>query len=113
MQKSGFFIFLIASCMSPCFAGEWVQVNAGPRWSPRSGHSSVVFSDKMWVMGGINQQSPSPGDLFNDVWYSGDGIQWTQATNAAAWSPRREHSSLVYNNKIWVIGGSGANNSRK
>lgn len=83
-------------------AGEWVQVNAGPHWSPRFAHTSVVFQNKMWVMGGVNNS----GSL-NDVWSSNDGINWTESTGSAPWSPRYYHSSVVFDNKIWVIGGWG------
>ena len=41
----------------------------------------------------------------NDVWYSSDGINWYQATPNANFSKRQSHSSVVFNNKIWVIGG--------
>jgi len=42
----------------------------------------------------------------NDVWYSTNGTTWTQATAHAAWSPRRSHTSVVYDGKMWVIGGT-------
>ncbi|MDZ7718756.1 MAG: hypothetical protein U5K72_08075 [Balneolaceae bacterium] len=41
----------------------------------------------------------------NDVWYSTDGVQWTQATDDAGFEPRVGHKSVVFDNKIWVIGG--------
>jgi hypothetical protein len=31
---------------------------------------------------------------------------WTEVTGTAGWSTRRYHSSVVYNNNIYVIGGS-------
>ena len=54
----------------------------------------------MWGIGGF--QTPYAR---NDVWYSSDGINWTQATASAAWTPRTEHTSVVFSGKIWVIGG--------
>ena len=54
----------------------------------------------MWVLGGYH------GSLRNDVWYSSDGVSWTQATANAPWVARGEHRSIVFNNKIWVLGGS-------
>ncbi|MEM5853852.1 MAG: DUF2341 domain-containing protein, partial [Candidatus Aenigmatarchaeota archaeon] len=71
--------------------------NAG--WRARYAHTSVVFNNKIWVIGGYD------GSYKNDVWYSSDGINWTQATSNAGWSARYSHSSVVFNNKIWVIGG--------
>jgi len=57
--------------------------------------SSVIYNNLMWVMGGY------AGGYKNDVWYSSDGITWTQATAAAAFSTRILHSSVVYNNLMW------------
>jgi N-acetylneuraminic acid mutarotase len=43
--------------------------------------------------------------MLNDAWYSADGKTWTQATAAAAFPARASHSSVVFNNEMWVIGG--------
>jgi hypothetical protein len=75
---------------------NWTQATSAAPWSGRSGHASVVYDDKMWVLG---------GDDKNDVWYSADGINWTEATPAAAWEGRSLHTAVVYDNKMWVIGG--------
>ncbi len=82
---------------------SWTQsMIPGVQFTPRAGHTSVVFDNKIWVIGGI--------DLFfnNDVWYSSDGINWKIATPSAPtaqFSKRFSHASVVYDNKIWVIGG--------
>jgi hypothetical protein len=63
------------------------------------GHQSVVFDEKMWVIGGFADSNK------NDVWSSTDGISWTTATDEAAFSGRDDHQSVVFDEKIWVIGG--------
>jgi len=83
----------------------WTQATGAAAFSPRYGHTSVVFDNKMWVIGG----GGAPGvntDYRNDVWYSSDGVMWTQATGAAAFSARIYHTSVVFDNKMWVIGGN-------
>ena len=72
-------------------------------WSARHFHETLVFGDKMWVMGGIASNISSTG--FNDVWSSTDGATWTKATDAAGWSPRRGHAAVAFGSKIWVLGG--------
>src|SRR3989339_11285 len=79
----------------------------GQRWE----HSSVAFDGKMWVIGGTNGGTSS--NYKNDVWYSVDGVTWTQAIASASFSPRRGHASLVFDNKMWVIGGFDSNYDRK
>ena len=40
----------------------------------------------------------------NDVWYSSDGANWTNAPGTP-WSARRGFGCVVFDNKIWVIVG--------
>jgi hypothetical protein len=85
------------------YAGEgsnWTQATDSAGWSPRANHTSVVFDNKMWVLGGEDEY-----DIRNDVWYSVDGVNWTQTTSSAGWSPRYNHTSVVFDNKMWVLGG--------
>jgi len=86
---------------------DWTEATAAAQWSERNRHTSLVFDDKMWVIGGFDNNAPDcPGVTeCNDVWYSTDGIDWTQAVAAAQWSERYSHTSLVYDNRMWVIGG--------
>ncbi len=79
----------------------WTAATYNAPWSSRYGHSSVVFDNKIWVIGGW-----SGNGYKNDVWYSSDGVNWTQATANAAWSARGYHSSVVFQNKMWVLGGN-------
>ena len=76
-------------------SGNWTRTTGNASWTRRYSFPSVVFDNKIWVMGGDH----------NDVWYSSDGVNWVQATSSAPWSARRGHTSVVFDNKIWVIGG--------
>jgi hypothetical protein len=82
----------------------WHCATTSAGWSERSGHTSVVFDNKMWVLGGTNGSNSK-----NDVWFSTDGVNWTRATVYAGWSERYGHTSVVFDNKMWVIGGSYRN----
>jgi hypothetical protein len=69
--------------------------------SPRYNHSSVVFNNKMWILGGTG------AFYFNDVLSSDNGGDWeiVSGLNITPWSGRYGHTSVVFDNKIWVIGG--------
>jgi uncharacterized membrane protein len=84
---------------APPVSVTWTRATAAAGWSARCGHTSVVFDNKIWVMGGLD------GNYKNDVWYSSDGVNWTQATASAGWSARTYHTSVVFDGKMWVIGG--------
>uniref|UniRef100_A0A7C6A8F3 PKD domain-containing protein n=1 Tax=candidate division WOR-3 bacterium TaxID=2052148 RepID=A0A7C6A8F3_UNCW3 len=77
-------------------SGTWHLATPSAQWSARCNHTSVVFNNKIWVLGGYYE---------NDVWYSTDGVNWTRATASAGWSGRYGHTSVVFDNKIWVLGG--------
>ena len=78
----------------------WQLATDSAGWSARSSHTSVVFDNKLWVIGGYDGSSK-----LNDVWYSTDGLSWAQAAARAGWSGRTVHTSVVFDDKLWVIGG--------
>ena len=82
-----------------------VPANGPSNLSVRFGHSSVVFKDKMWVIGG---NGGSATMLLNDVWSGEDGITWGQSAANAPFQERWLHTSVVFDDKIWVIGGNSA-----
>ena len=89
----------------PLFAQvAWTQADSSAVPGIRSGHGSIVFDNRIWVLGGAQ----TPYVYRNDVWYSSDGSTWTRATAAAGWSPRYGHTSVVFKDKMWVIGGRDA-----
>ena len=83
----------------------WQQATNSARWSARNRQTSLVFNNRMWVLGG-NVIVEGESKYFNDVFYSADGITWREATTDAKWNARQEHSSVVFKSKMWVLGGS-------
>jgi hypothetical protein len=84
-------------------------------WGDRVTHYVLSYHGKIWLMGG-QQITAFTGDngVFNDVWNSADGINWTQVTTNAGWSPRGQIlGSVVFNDKMWVIGGGTFNDPRQ
>lgn len=90
---------------------NWTKTSiVGIHFSERSGHQVLVFNDKMWVIGG--SAASSGGTVrSNEIWSTSDGANWTEETIIGNhFSGRSGHQSLIFNNKLWVIGGSdGAN----
>lgn len=82
---------------------DWKLETADAGWSPRAYQQAVVLNDKIYVLGGGNYVPEYSAK--NDVWSSTDGVNWTQETGAAPWSPRIWFSSVVYRDHIWVMGG--------
>ncbi len=89
---------------------QWTQVTAAAPWAPRAYLQAIAFNDKIYVLGGGNY-SPFYA-AHNDVWSSSDGKHWEQVTAEAEWSPRIWFSSVVYRDRMWVLGGWSNNPSR-
>jgi hypothetical protein len=89
---------------------RWMLVNGNAPWGNRALHHTVVHDGKIWVMGGqtMPQFVPSgPEEAFyNDVWSTEDGVNWTQVTAHAGWSPRGMiGGGAVFNGRMWILGG--------
>ena len=87
----------------------------GESETSRMGHTSVTYNfngdDKMFVTGGYNRWNSTDLHL-NDLWYSDNGASWTEAPVSSTYPGRNQHSSVVFDNKIWVIGGYDSTASR-
>ncbi|MEK7552440.1 MAG: hypothetical protein AAB534_03430 [Patescibacteria group bacterium] len=83
---------------------NWTSLGNAP-WATRDRFASVVFNNRIWVMGGTVRILPFPQNIA-DVWSSSNGISWTQATSSAPWGRRSGHSAVAYNGKIFVMGGA-------
>jgi concanavalin A-like lectin/glucanase superfamily protein len=89
---------------------NWQEVTASVPWANRATQYVLEFDEQIWLMGGqqIFETGVPPGPVvgYNDVWSSVDGATWRQVTAAAPWSPRGLiMGSVVYQNRMWVIGG--------
>jgi formylglycine-generating enzyme required for sulfatase activity len=86
---------------------DWTEVTDSAPWAIRSNHQCIVFDDKMWIIGGyFYSPNSTNGGSLNDVWCSSDGVNWTEVTDSAPWAPRDGHQCIVYDDKIWILGGS-------
>ena len=76
-------------------------------------HSLEVSPNEiLWAAAGIVNTNGMLGTTpSNDIWYSSNAINWTKANLTAAFPSRKHHSSVIFNNRLWIIGGvDGFNN---
>lgn len=90
---------------------KWTRIchGDGLPWGMRVLHHTVVFKDRIWVMGGQTMPifTQDREAFYNDIWNSEDGIHWNRV------EPRGEHwcprgmigNNAVHNGRMWIIGG--------
>jgi len=97
------------------FSSEWVILTDGAGGvvdlKPEPGtvqHAAnqALPDDTVLIAGGTYDTPNHPTRLYyNDVWSTDDGKNWKLETEHADW-PRRTHAQgIVFNNKIWILGG--------
>ncbi len=73
-----------------------------------SDHTSLIFDNKQWIIAGQNE-SLGDGGPKNTVYSSTDAANWFQETASAQFSVRYDHSSVIFDGRMWVIGGKDEN----
>ena len=113
-------LYVIAGSGSSGVVGDiWQSTNLGSTWTRITNfanfgrifnHASVVVANRVYVIGGF--QFSSVSDV-NSVWRSAagtvGGTNWTQIAMGTRFSGRRNHSAVVLNGAIYVIGGGSFN----
>ena len=79
---------------------EGIRIPDGFSTSP-----GVYFDDKLWLIGG---SQIDPDIVSNHVWRCDPKIGIWEKWGAAKWPARMGHAVLVYQGKIWVLGGVDA-----
>lgn len=90
---------------------NWNYVNRGQPvpWGPRALHYTLVFKDKIWVIGGqtVPQFAPHDEVFYRDIWNTLDGVHWQRVmAREPYWSARGMiGGSVVFKDRIWILGG--------
>lgn len=78
----------------------WNLVNDNPGFSERALNRTIVYNEKLMVVGGVQ----NGGGEENDVWSSSDGVEWTMESSNQFHG--RERFGLVeFDNFLWIFGG--------
>ena len=85
---------------------NWTKETSSAGWDPRSLHRAVSFDNKIWVIGG--KKGDAPYTSLSDVWYSEDGKEWKEAVTVAEFGGRFAHQLLLFNGRMWIIGGKNS-----
>lgn len=80
----------------------WTAAATAVPW--RSGHANttVVFNNQLFVVGVSSAGGVGAGQ---EVYSSSDGVAWTQVTPTLPQGVRIDPGVIVFNGKIWMLGG--------
>jgi hypothetical protein len=71
-------------------------------WGERISTSAVYFNNTLWVSGGMEYATNT---FLSQVWASGDGKKWELKVKEADWSPRKGHTTIEFQGRLWLFGG--------
>ncbi len=95
-----------AQINSDSSVGDWSLV--GNLFSDRGGHTAVGYNGHIYVLGGYDGSGNVNTAEFAKVKAGGSGTLGSWATtNNTSFIDRAEHTTVVYNGYIYVIGGDG------
>ncbi len=85
---------------------QWSLVEESAPWIHSDLPMAATFKDRMWMMGGWYNGRLPGHSASNMVWSSTDGKEWREETKAAGWSPRLAAATVVFQDKLWILGGT-------
>lgn len=91
------------------FDGTTWQQEANAPWQGRNGFAAEVLNGELFIYGGMGNDG-SQNVVLADAWKTSDGVNWVQTTPEMEIGPIREHASVVFDNRMWIIGGTISTN---
>lgn len=87
---------------------NWTEVTSAAPWSERMNHKVKVFENQLWLIGG-NTATGNVGDVWRTTGVAAcaaNGLTWEEVTSAGPWGTRAAGAMIVYDNKLWYMGGA-------
>ncbi len=84
----------------------WELIQKTAPWKHSDLPMTLVFDNRMWIMGGWYNGRLPGHSAGNEVWSSADGKTWELVTPSAGWSPRLAAGAVVFQGKMWILGGT-------
>jgi hypothetical protein len=83
----------------------WSELSAHAQFSPRHTRAAA-FKGRLWIVGGSAIDGRMADADTNEIWRSDDGLNWSRMTpTGSVFSPRDGHALVVFNDRLWVLGG--------
>lgn len=84
----------------------WDLVTGEAPWKYSDLPMTLAFKDQIWFFGGWTNGRLAGHGATSEVWSSTDGKSWNLATPKAEWTPRLAAGAVVFNDRMWILGGT-------
>ena len=84
----------------------WQRIEKESPWRHSDLPMTLAFDNRMWIMGGWYNGRLPKHSATSAVWSSTDGANWNQVTQRAGWSPRIAAGAVVFQDRMWILGGT-------
>ncbi len=84
----------------------WKRITAQAPWKHSDLPMTLAFKDRLWMMGGWYNGRLPGHSAGNEVWATADGAAWERVTPGAGWSPRLAAGAVVFQGRMWILGGT-------
>jgi len=91
-------ILLMPVIVSANIIAEWEELTSSPGWEARQEMGIAFYDGAVWLIGGGRSTTQYP-----DVWYTYNGVDWTQANDMPADAKADRHRAVVYGDYIYVF----------
>ncbi|MEZ6129888.1 MAG: galactose oxidase [Planctomycetaceae bacterium] len=85
---------------------DWNPVTRMAPWKHSDLSMAISFKNRMWMMGGWYNGRLDGHSASHEVWSSDNGVDWTQDTATAGWSPRLAAGCVTFRDRLWILGGT-------
>ncbi|MFC1724395.1 kelch repeat-containing protein [candidate division KSB1 bacterium] len=88
---------------------NWMEAVSKADFAVRHLPGFFEYDKKLWITAGVSDRINGIDQIKNDLWYSKNGIKWTEIKTSRSYPPRWNSASVLFEDKLWLIGGTGEN----
>ena len=88
---------------------NWIEATTNAEFAGRHLPGAIIYNEKFWLTAGVTDWINESPQVKNDLWYSDTGIEWTEIITAKCYPSRSNSTSILFDNKLWLIGGTADN----
>lgn len=82
---------------------HWRVESDAPGFAPRWRHQMLAFKGRLWLLGGVVDTGASDFGPSNEIWSSGDGLEWRKEAPETIFPALDRFDALVHGDRVWFI----------